>query len=192
MVRKFKKRDLILREANRLFTEKGFEATSLEDIADAVGIKRESLYYYYPGRYDLLFEIIEPQIVRVMENFEAIVAEGADYRKTIRRGIVNHLQYFNSSYLHMAMAVRKNSKNDALKKFIQLRSMFKAYENIWVDMISEACAKGDIKTHMSPKMMVYSLLGLCNSLSSWYRSDGDLSLDQVGQYFSDIILDGIG
>lgn len=191
MTKRFKKRDLILQEANRLFTHKGFAATSLEDIAEAVGIKRESLYYYYPGRYDLLYEIIEPQIAHVIENFKVIVATDAGLEKTVRRGIANHLKYFNSSYLHMAMAVRKNSKDDVQQKFIRLHDMFKAYENIWINLISTACDRGEIRTDMAPKILVYSLLGLCNSLSSWYRPDGALSLDQVARNFSDIILGGI-
>ena len=91
----------------------------------------------------------------------------------------------------MAMAVRKNSKDDVQQKFIQLRDMFKAYENIWIELINTACIKGDIRTDMSPKMLVYAILGLCNSLSSWYRPDGAMSLDIIGRHFSDIILDGI-
>ncbi|PCI48707.1 MAG: hypothetical protein COB49_05680 [Alphaproteobacteria bacterium] len=191
MVRKFKKREVILQAANRLFSDKGFAATSLADIADAVGIRRESLYYYYPGRYDLLYDIIEPQIAHVMDNFKTIMAEETDHKKAIRRAIVNHIRYFNSSYLHMAMAVRKNSKDDVEQKFIQLRNMFKAYESLWIDLVSAACRQGSIRGDMPPKMLVYSLLGLCNSLSSWYRPDGKLSLDQIGQNFSDIILEGI-
>ncbi len=191
MVKKFKKRDLILEEANRLFTDKGFAATSLEDIAEAVGIKRESLYYYYPSRYDLLYDIIEPQIAHVLANFKEIVAADTNFKKTVRRGIENHLQHFNSSYLHMAMAVRKNSKDDVEQKFIRLRDMFKAYENIWIGLVNKACSKGEVRDDMPPKMLVNSILGLCNSLSSWYRPDGGMSLDHIGLYFSDIILDGI-
>jgi AcrR family transcriptional regulator len=191
MTKKFKKRDLILQEASRLFTDKGFSATSLEDIARAVGIKRESLYYYYPGRYDLLYDIIEPQIVHVTANFEAIVTQDADFEQTVRHGISNHLEHFNSSYLHMAMAVRKDSTDHVQQKFIHLRSMFKAYENIWIELIAKARADGDITAEMSPKMMAYSLLGLCNSLSGWFTPDGELSLDQIARHFSDIILDGI-
>lgn len=191
MTKKFKKRDLILQEANRLFTHKGFSATSLEDIASAVGIKRESLYYYYPGRHDLLYDIIEPQIAHVTKNFEAIVAQDADFSQTVRRGIANHLEHFNSSYLHMALAVRKDSKDHVQQKFIHLRAMFKAYENIWIELMAKARRDGDITAEMSPKMITYSLLGLCNSLSGWFVPGGELSLDQIARHFSHIILDGI-
>lgn len=190
MTKKFKRRNLILAEANRLFAEKGFSDTSLEDIAESVGIKRESLYYYYPSRYDLLYDIIAPQISRVMENFTAIIAEETDSRIIIRRGIGSHLQHFNSSYFHMVMAVRKNSRGDVQIKFIQLRDMFKSYEKLWRNMIHEGQKTGDIRSDTPPELLVYSILGLCNSLSSWYRTDGPLSLDQIGRYYADIILDG--
>jgi len=191
MAKTFKKRDLILEKASTLFMDKGFSATTLEEIAEAVGIKRESLYYYYPGKYDLLYDIIAPQIANVMGNFEEIIAQETDFQTIVQCGIDNHLQHFNSSYLHMAMAVRKNSKGDVQLKFIALRNMFKSYENIWIKVIDQAGRMGDLRLDVPPKMLVYSLLGLCNSLSSWYRPDGPLSLTQVSHYFSSIILDGI-
>jgi len=192
MPRKFKRRERILREASRLFTEKGFAATTLGDIAGAVGIRRESLYYYYPGRYDILYDIIEPQISSVMANFATIMATEADSARAIRRAIENHLQQFNPSYLHMAMAVRKNSTDEVEQKFIRLRDMFKAYENLWTKLIRRGADQGIIRADTPPAILVYSILGLCNSLSSWYRPEGELSLDQIGRYYSDIILDGIG
>ncbi|MBL4802780.1 MAG: TetR family transcriptional regulator [Emcibacter sp.] len=191
MTKRFKRRDLILEKANLLFTERGFSDTSLANIADAVGIKRESLYYYYPGKYDLLYDIIEPQIINVMKNFDQITAQEEDIRKIIERGIYNHLEQFNSSYLHMALAIRKNSRKDVQQKFTRLYDMFKCYEDSWIKLIHEACGRGDIKSKTPPKMLVYSILGLCNSLSSWYRPDGDLSLDHVARYFTDIVLNGI-
>ncbi len=183
---------MILKEASRLFTERGFSATTLEDIAEAVGIRRESLYYYYPGRYDLLYDIIAPQIAHVMANFEAIIAQDTDFRQTVSRGIDNHLQHFNSSYLHMAMAIRKNSKGDVQLKFSTLRNLFKSYEDIWRTLITRAQTAGQARDDIPPEILVYSILGLCNSLSSWYRPDGPLSLDRIGRYYTNIILDGSG
>ena len=191
MTRKFKRRELILAQASQLFMEKGFAATSLEDIAEAVGIRRESLYYYYPGKYDLLYDIIEPQIANVMTGFEQIIGQGTDIRATIERGIENHLQQFNADYLHMAMAVRKNSRDEVEQKFAHLRCLFKDYENLWVTLLSAAQKDGQLQGHVPPKMLAYSILGLCNSLSSWYMPDGEMSLDQIAGHYSRIILDGI-
>jgi len=191
MTQKFKRRELILQQANRLFSDRGFAATSLEDIAAAVGIRRESLYYYYPGKYDLLYDIIEPQIVNTLENFDRIVAGERSCAGAIRRAIDNHLQQFNPSYLHMAMAVRRNSRGAVEQKFIRLRDLFKRYERKWIELIRQAAEAGEIRSDKPPRMLVYSILGLCNSLSSWYRPQGELSLAQIGGHFSDILLDGI-
>ncbi|VAV90598.1 hypothetical protein MNBD_ALPHA02-1585 [hydrothermal vent metagenome] len=191
MTRKFKRRELILAQASQLFMEKGFAATSLEDIAEAVGIRRESLYYYYPGKYDLLYDIIEPQIAKVMTGFEKVIGQDTDIRTTIERGIENHLNYFNADYLHMAMAVRKNSRDEVEQKFAHLRRLFKNYENLWLILLTTAQKERHLQGHIPPKMLAYSILGLCNSLSSWYMPDGEMSLDQIARHYSRIILDGI-
>ncbi|MBL4893836.1 MAG: hypothetical protein JKY59_03045, partial [Emcibacter sp.] len=61
----------------------------------------------------------------------------------------------------------------------------------WISLISHACACQEIRSPTPPKMLAYSILGLCNSLSSWYRPDGELSLEQIARHFTNIILDGI-
>lgn len=189
--KKNKRRDMILEKASGLFTNRGFSDTSLEDIAAAVGIKRESLYYYYPGKYDLLYDIIEPQISRTLQGFDEVVTGEGPWRLIMEKAIENHLRSFNPSYFHMAMAVRKNSKGDVEQKFIRLRDQFKQYEKDWIKLMEQACEAGEIRTDIPPRMLAFSVLGLCNSLSSWYRPDGDLSLDQVGRYYMNILFDGM-
>ena len=191
MSKKFKRRDLILQQANILFSERGFSAVSLEDIAEAVGVKRESLYYYYPGKYDLLYDIIKPQIANTLDNFNLILKQETAFPQILRRGIINHLRQFNPSFLHMALAIRTNSKNEVEEKFIQLRDMFKDYEIKWVDAVRKACEVGEIRSDKPPRILAYSILGLCNSLSSWYREEGEMTLDQIGHHFSDILQGGL-
>ena len=77
--------------AVKLFTSKGFEQTSLREVADAVGITKASLYYHYPSKLDLLLAIIEP----VVENIRRVVAEvdglGHD-ADTVRRVLRDYLR----------------------------------------------------------------------------------------------------
>lgn len=63
--------------AIRLFSAKGFDQTSLREVADAVGITKASLYYHYPSKLDLLFAVIEPIFDELRANVE--VAEGLEH-----------------------------------------------------------------------------------------------------------------
>ncbi|WP_040793942.1 TetR/AcrR family transcriptional regulator [Nocardia higoensis] len=77
--------------AVRLFGSKGFEQTSLREVADAVGITKASLYYHYPSKLDLLLAIIDP----VVENIRRVVAEVDGLRHdadTVRRVLRDYLR----------------------------------------------------------------------------------------------------
>ena len=62
----------IIRRATEVFERQGVNRTSFEDIAQAVGIKREAIYYYFKSRAELLLEVILPQSVALLNNIRLI------------------------------------------------------------------------------------------------------------------------
>src|SRR6266568_4982666 len=81
-------KDAIRDAAIRLFTSKGFEQTSLREVADAVGITKASLYYHYASKADLLLAIIEPvfdDMKAVVESSEQVTYSPAGVREVLTR-----------------------------------------------------------------------------------------------------------
>ncbi|MGN2634777.1 TetR/AcrR family transcriptional regulator [Nocardia takedensis] len=82
--------------AVKLFGSKGFEQTSLREVADAVGITKASLYYHYPSKLDLLMAIIDPIIEHlrdVVEDIDAVPHDAEGIRAVLRtylRGLIRH------------------------------------------------------------------------------------------------------
>ncbi len=82
--------------AVRLFTSKGFEQTSLREVADAVGITKASLYYHYPSKLDLLLAIVDPivdHLRSVVDGLESVPHDPANVRRVLGdylRGMIRH------------------------------------------------------------------------------------------------------
>ena len=86
------RRDAILRHATQLFDERGYSNTSLDDIAQAVGVTREALYYYYRNRSEILLAIIRPQSIALIDGLDRIVAADLPSSEKLHRAIDNHLR----------------------------------------------------------------------------------------------------
>src|SRR3954471_18714428 len=82
----------ILEAAARVFHEKGYESTSIQDIADAVGILKGSLYYYIDSKEDLLYEILEGIHAEALESVRKATAEG-DPLQRIRAFVAAHIRH---------------------------------------------------------------------------------------------------
>src|SRR3954463_16258741 len=88
----------ILEAAARVFHEKGYESTSIQDIADAVGILKGSLYYYITSKEDLLFEILQSVHEEALENLAQIDATPGDALQRLRAFVTMHFT-FNAEHL---------------------------------------------------------------------------------------------
>ena len=79
-----RRREEVLETAARVFREKGYESTSIQDIADAVGILKGSLYYYMDSKEDLLYEILKGVHEEALENIKRVGELDGDALQKLR------------------------------------------------------------------------------------------------------------
>jgi len=188
----------ILRRATEVFSRQGVAHTSIEDIAKAVGIKREGVYYYFSSREDILLEIILPQSRGLLFNFQNIVDGKTGVRERLHAAIRNHLESYNPGYLEMAVALRedhglkkKNARKEEDKRLAELRRVWKDYTGLWIRLIEEGQAAGEFNPDLKPKMVVFGILGMCNWLSRWYDPEGDVAIEEIVETYFTMIARGI-
>lgn len=90
----------------QLIDSRGFINLSLGDIADAIGIKREGVYYYYKNRFDILLAIIQPTAEDLVRGLKAILRKDADPRKRLQLAIENHLMRLERAHLVTRITLR--------------------------------------------------------------------------------------
>lgn len=184
--------DRILTEAARLFCEKGYHATSMEDLAAAVGIKKGSLYYYIESKEQLLLEIAElipPKfiagVVTLLEDTQ-LTAE-----QKVRTAIMRHLELFRTetglTWSRVFLREYRALPSEHRRKFLEQRQQ---YENVLRRLIAEGVERGEF-AQVDVAMVTRAILGMCNWAIEWYSPNGKLSTEEIASIFSDLILKGL-
>jgi TetR/AcrR family transcriptional regulator, cholesterol catabolism regulator len=180
--------DEILAVSARLFREKGFRATSMEDISSEMGITKAALYYYIESKHDLLYEICDSAITRLIEGVREIEAEPGTPEVRLERLIRWHVNMFSVNGDIMNVYLADEGELEEGKRR-HMRSLSREFEGIYRDILQEAIRSKDFRKLDVP-VAVRAISGMCNWLSIWYRPDGRLTADQVADIFIDLILKG--
>ena len=184
-----RERDIVATAA-RLFKEKGYRATTLEDIAAAVGMLKGSLYYYIRSKEELLYLVVRDPIREVYSELEAIVAADLPFTEKIARAIANHMTVFHLHYPHIAVYL--HDYRHLMDKLEQnVIETPKQYQRLWDALLRQGIDAGEIRDDVDVTMAGYALLGMCNWAYRWYNPSGRLSPQEVADVFTKIALQGL-
>jgi TetR/AcrR family transcriptional regulator, cholesterol catabolism regulator len=176
--------------ALRLFREKGYHATSMQDIAAAVGLYKGSLYHYIGGKEDLLVRVFERGMGTLLADVERIVADTSlGPRAQIREVVAAHVRAVADNlealtvYLHEFRAL----EGGALERVRQQRER---YTELVAEIIGRGVRRGEF---VAPDVGIATLamIGMCNWMCQWYRPGGRLRASEIGRLFADLLLDGL-
>ena len=180
----------IIAVAARLFKEKGYRATTLEDIAVAVGMLKGSLYYYIRSKEELLYLVVREPVRQAYKKLEEIVNADAPIKSKIAQAVANHMTLFHQHYPHMAVYLHDYHH---LMQKLQKDSIEtpKHYQRLWATLLQQGIDAGELRTDLDVKVTGYAILGMCNWVYRWYNPEGKLSAEEIAAIFSTLVLDGL-
>ncbi len=180
----------VYRAALRLFREKGYHATSMQDIAEAVGLYKGSLYHYIGGKEDLLVQVFERAMGTLLADVERIVADTSLGPSMQLRAIVQaHVTCVSENldaltvYLHEFRALAGES-------LANVREQRDRYAQLVAEIVGRGVRLGEFET-ADVGIATLGLLGMCNWVCQWYQPEGRLGPAQIGGYFADLVLGGL-
>jgi AcrR family transcriptional regulator len=186
--RRENRREEILRAAQDLFHRQGYANTSLDDIARAVGIKREGLYYYFPNRTQILIEIIRPLGLQLRDRVREILESDAPPEEKIRQTVENHLRRFENRFAESKITLRDDyfAENDAV--LAEMGPIWNEYEALWVAIIEEGQKKGVFDDTFDPRLAHLGILGLCNWVARWYVPGKSIPVPDLIEMYNRMVL----
>lgn len=180
----------IINESARLFAEKGYFGTSMDDIAQAVGVRKSSLYHHIRSKESILRWIVTEAIRKHLEALRPILAEErTPYADRLRRAIRAHLDVIAA---HSNEVVTLLHSFRALDPQLQepLLAQMHEYETAFMEIIQKGIQAGEFRP-VDVQLAAYDILGRCNWVFRWYRPGGRLSLDEIASSLGDFTLKGI-
>lgn len=182
-------REDILEAAAQVFRQKGFHGASMSDIAEAVNLQKASLYHHVSSKQEILLAILDRALELLLERISPITAQKIPPDKKLQLMIREYLQILVENidlatvllFEHRALERRQHARH------IPNRDKF---ESLWKDVIKEGISKKLFKFD-DPSMAVLALLGLTNWTITWYRPDGEKTIDQIADDYSNLLLNGL-
>jgi len=182
-------KQLAIRSAASVFAEKGFHGASTRDIAERMGIKQGSLYYYFKSKEDALGEVCLYGIEDYVDRMKSIAASEQPFEAKLMATITSHL----SSYRERNEALKVHNDErlylpaDKRAKLKQLGSNYRQQlELIFEDGARSGALRDSVDCHFAAQ----AVIGMCNGWGDIIVRDPDLDLFDVIQKCTDLVLNG--
>jgi len=182
-----RRRQLVDRAAD-LFDRDGYHAVNVAAVANAVGLKKATLYHYFTGKDEILFWIHEEFITLLLERagrhtteepakdaLEAIMGDVLELMHTHR----GHVRVFFEHH-------RELSKRSSAA----IQTKRDAYQEIVEEIVRRGIANGEFRD-IDPRLTTLAVFGMCNWAYQWYQADGRLQPREIARFFADLLYEGL-
>jgi TetR/AcrR family transcriptional regulator, cholesterol catabolism regulator len=185
-----KRHQEILDAAAEIFYRKGYADTSVQDVADAVGILKGSLYYYIDSKEDLLFQML----LEVHEDAKAVVVDTAALDlpplDRLRAYIKRHVEY-NARNLAKIAVYYHDFGLLTRERRQEIAEQRRYYETFVISLITEAQENGDVEASVDPELLSNAIFGTVNWVYTWYRDGRSVAPEYLGDLYAEMLVSGI-
>jgi AcrR family transcriptional regulator len=173
------RRGQLIRESARLFRERGYEATSVRDIAAATGLQSGSWVYHFKTKQDILAAVMEEGLQRALGRIEAIGREQLSPREHFRALLRAHLETIlapGQDFIPVLLYEWRSLEKKSRPRVVALQ---RRYEAVWDGVIAQLQDSG---AWAQPTRIDRLLMfGALNWMAHWYRPGGPLDVAQLAE-----------
>ena len=184
----------IYRAAARIICEKGYDATSMNDIAEAVGITKAGIYHHIPGKRDLLYGIMTYGLDALEEQVIIPARAVGDAEQRLRTIILKHVQLITSRSTPYGMnpvtIVVDEVAGLTPEHRRKINERKRVYVNLIRDTLTQLKVEGKLRD-VDVTASAFSLLGMILWVSRWYKPEGRLTSEEISEEGTTIALGGL-
>jgi TetR/AcrR family transcriptional regulator, cholesterol catabolism regulator len=184
-------RQEILRTAARLFQQRGYDATSMNDVAAALKLSKGGLYHHFQSKDEILFEIMNHAMEITEDRVLAPVRSIADPEERLRTLIRLHIEVVLSPRdREITVMLHENHPlPPSLRRRINARK--KEYVHFVESLIAEVQKERHSSGKISARAAAFALLGMINWIYQWYKPEGELQAHNLVPQFTSLVFGGI-
>ncbi|HYM21563.1 MAG TPA: TetR/AcrR family transcriptional regulator [Vicinamibacterales bacterium] len=179
----------ICRTAAQIFRDRGYDATSVSDIARALGITKAGLYYYFESKEALLLEITNYGLDRVRDEVIVPSRTVRDPEERLRQLVLRHARIATDGHgavAHLTDEIRALPASMRKKVELRMRIYFDLIRSTMVELRSAGRLRD-----VDPTVATFSMLGMILWLPRWFRQNGRLSQEEAAREIASLALSGI-
>lgn len=183
------RKDQLIETAALLFRQKGYAATTVRDLASAVGIEAASLYHHIKSKDEILEHICFSMATKMQMAINEVNDIYFNAEEKLRMAIKNHVEILTQNVNHSAVFLQewRSLSEPKLSEFKLLRDN---YENELRVIIREGINE-DVFDNVDEKFAALTILSTVNWINEWYSPAGKMNAEQIAAKLSDFILGGL-
>jgi len=172
--------------AAEMFFDRGYESTSIRDLAGALDIKAASLYYHFPDKEQILFEVVGSVLEQLLDGARELIERHDTPRFQLAASVVNHvvLHALRPKETTLGDSELRSLTGERRESNIRIRD---TYEQLVVDVLE----RGGFDV-VDVKLTAYAIIAQASHVGTWYHQPGRLSLEQVTEVHVALALRMVG
>jgi AcrR family transcriptional regulator len=171
------RRNELIAKSAKLFREKGYDKTTVRDIAAAAGMQAGSWFYHFKTKQDILVAVMEQGMARSLQDIEAISVLSLPPREAFRELVLAHLKTLlapNNDFIPVLLYEGRSLDKPERAKIVALTNR---YEAIWDEVIDALHRSGDWT--MPTKLDKLLLFGTLNWTTQWFRAGAGITIEEL-------------
>ena len=183
-------RNRVFEVAAEVFHRKGYDNTSMSDVANAAGLTKAGLYHHIDSKEGLLYTILDYGLDLTEAYVVKPLEEIADPLQRLKTMIDLHLQLVLEDRNLEVTGLLHECKTLSAADRTRINRRKKEYVKMTTKLIADVVKKHNIKD-VNPKLAAFALLGMLNWTYQWYKATGSIRRDEIVASFQQIFLQGI-
>lgn len=182
-------RDDILDAAAQVIRQKGFHGASMADIADAVKLQKASLYHHVSSKQEILLALLDRALDMLIEQIGAVANQNLAADEKLRQMIRAYLLGLadNADLASVLLFEHRSLEPTQRQRHIPQRDRF---EMIWRTVLEQGIKDGRFKCQ-DPALAVRALMGSLNWTITWFNPKGVMSMEEIADHYTTILLEGL-
>ncbi|MER7274709.1 TetR/AcrR family transcriptional regulator [Dactylosporangium sp. NPDC000244] len=178
--------------AARLIREHGYDAATMDLLADTVGLNKGTLYHYYPSKSAILYELMSDQVDATLELVGRVPRTGdaADRMRALIRLQVEHVATKQDELVVFFQELPWVEQHLDEEQAVDLRRRIERYERFTRQLLSAGVRAGEFR-ELNLNMVMYSIIGILAYVPNWFRAGGRKAQETLVDELTDFVMNGI-
>jgi AcrR family transcriptional regulator len=178
-----RRQDELVHQAAREFARRGYDQTTMQDLAASMGLATGALYHYFGSKEELLAAICDQLMEPLLGRARELMATGGDGEDRLRQLVALWVTHVIAHRDHMLVFQQERHVIESGERWRSVRAARKAFERI----VAEALDGAD--TCAPAPLPLVALLGMVNHTAQWYRPRGSLTPEQIADGYVALVLE---
>jgi TetR/AcrR family transcriptional regulator, cholesterol catabolism regulator len=182
-------REDILDAAALVFRQKGYGGASMADIASAVNLQKASLYHHISSKQEILLALLDRALEMLTSRITPILEKSIPADEKLRQMILVYLQSLaeNPDLSSVLLFEHRSLDRKSHARHVPHRDRFEA---LWREVLNEG-VKSNLFACQDSGLALRGLMGTLNWTLTWFRPDGGLSIEEIGNQYADLLFHGL-